>query len=250
MINYFSNQNSLLFLLKNSKMVIIDNVVVSDGFLNARFCCDLPRCKGWCCVEGDAGAPLEQDEVGQIEENLDAIKEYMRPEGIKVIEEDGVFDYDETGELVTPLINGAECAFVYFHENGTALCAIEKAYLEGKCDFWKPISCHLYPIRLVEKDGFTHILYHEWSVCVPAKRKGVKEGIPRANAYEMAAQSVLGSALMVLSSGTHPAALKDAVCSPGGTTIDAVEELERKGFRAAIMDAMQVCAEKSRSMSR
>ena len=79
---------------------------------------------------------------------------------------------------------------------------------------------------------------------------GVKEGIPRANAYEMAAQSVLGSALMVLSSGTHPAALKDAVCSPGGTTIDAVEELERKGFRAAIMDAMQVCAEKSRSMSR
>ena len=79
---------------------------------------------------------------------------------------------------------------------------------------------------------------------------GVREGIPRANAYEMAAQSVLGSALMVLSSGTHPAALKDAVCSPGGTTIDAVEELERKGFRAAIMDAMRVCAEKSRSMSK
>ena len=102
----------------------------------------------------------------------------MRPEGVKVIEENDVYDYDEMGELVTPLVNGEECAFVYFHENGTALCAIEKAYLEGKCDFWKPISCHLYPIRLVEKDGFTHILYHEWSVCVPAKRKGEHEGIP------------------------------------------------------------------------
>jgi pyrroline-5-carboxylate reductase len=79
---------------------------------------------------------------------------------------------------------------------------------------------------------------------------GVREGLPRVYAYEMAAQSVLGSALMVLSSGTHPAALKDAVCSPGGTTIEAVEELERKGFRAAIMDAMKVCAEKSREMSK
>ena len=153
-------------------MIILDNVVVTDGFLNARFCCDLPRCKGWCCVEGDAGAPLEANEIAQIEDNLEAIKTYMRPEGLKVIEDGDVYDYDENGELVTPLVNGAECAFVYFHDNGTALCAIEKAYLEGKCDFWKPISCHLYPIRLLEKDGFTHILYHEWSVCVPAMRKG------------------------------------------------------------------------------
>ena len=137
-------------------MIILDNVVVTDEFLNAQFCCCLPRCKGWCCVAGDAGAPLEASEIEQIEDNLEAIKPYMRPEGIKVIEDNDVYDYDETGELVTPLVNGEECAFVYFHENGTALCAIEKAYLEGKCDFWKPISCHLYPIRLVEKDGFTH----------------------------------------------------------------------------------------------
>ncbi len=159
-------------------MIILDNVVVTDEFLNAQFCCCLPRCKGWCCVAGDAGAPLEAEEIQKIEDNLEAIKPYMRPEGIKVVEENDVYDYDETGELVTPLVNGEECAFVYFHENGTALCAIEKAYLEGKCDFWKPISCHLYPIRLVEKDGFTHVLYHEWSVCVPAKRKGEHEGIP------------------------------------------------------------------------
>ena len=159
-------------------MIILDNIVVTDGFLNARFCCNLARCKGQCCVEGDAGAPLEPDEVGLIENNLDSIKAYMRPEGIAEIESNDVYDYDDFGELVTPLINGEECAYVYFHENGTALCAIEKAFLEGKCDFRKPISCHLYPIRLVQKDGLTHILYHEWSVCVPAKRKGEKEGIP------------------------------------------------------------------------
>ena len=159
-------------------MIILDNVVVSDEFLNARFCCDLPRCKGWCCVEGDAGAPLEASEIGQIEDNLEAVKEYMQPEGIKMVEAGDVYDYDENGELVTPLLNGADCAFVYFHENGTAMCAIEKAYLEGKSDFRKPISCHLYPIRLLEKDGLTHVLYHEWSVCVPARRKGEKEGIP------------------------------------------------------------------------
>lgn len=159
-------------------MVIVDNVIVTDEFINARFCCHLARCKGECCIAGDAGAPLEPDEVGLIEEYLEEIKPYMRPEGIEAVENNDVYDYDEKGALVTRLINDEECAFVYFHENGTALCAIEKAYLEGKIDFWKPISCHLYPIRLVEQNGFIHIMYHEWSVCVPAKRKGEKEGIP------------------------------------------------------------------------
>ena len=81
-------------------MIILDNVVVTDEFLNAQFCCCLPRCKGWCCVAGDAGAPLEAEEIQQIEDNLEAIKPYMRPEGIKVVEENDVYDYDETGELV------------------------------------------------------------------------------------------------------------------------------------------------------
>ena len=159
-------------------MIIIDNVIVTDEFLNAKFCCHLARCKGECCVAGDAGAPLEPDEVGIIEENIEKIKPYMREEGLKAIEENDVYDYDDFGEMTTQLVDGAECAFVYFHENGTALCAIEKAFNEGKIDFQKPISCHLYPIRLMEKDGFIHIMYHEWSVCVPAKRLGEKEGIP------------------------------------------------------------------------
>lgn len=159
-------------------MIILDNVVVTDKFLEARFCCNLARCKGECCVAGDAGAPLEPLEVGLIEENIEEIKPYMTEEGLNVIETNDVYDYDDFGNMVTPLVNDAECAFVIFRENGTALCAIEKAFLDGKIDFQKPISCHLYPIRLMEKDGFTHIIYHEWSVCVPAKRKGEKEGIP------------------------------------------------------------------------
>lgn len=132
-------------------MIIIDNVIVTDEFLNARFCCQLSRCKGECCIAGDAGAPLDPEEVGIIEENIEMIKPYMRPEGIEAIEQNDVYDYDDEGNMVTQLVNNEECAFVYFHENGTALCAIEKAYNEGKIDFWKPISCHLYPIRLIEK---------------------------------------------------------------------------------------------------
>lgn len=166
------------FLKKSNAMIIIDNVIVTDEFLNARFCCQLARCKGECCVAGDAGAPLDPEEVGIIEENIEEIKLYMRPEGIEAIEQNDVYDYDDEGNMVTQLVNNEECAFVYFHENGTALCAIEKAYNEGKIDLWKPISCHLYPIRLVEKDGFIYVNYHEWSVCVPAKRHGEKEGIP------------------------------------------------------------------------
>ena len=112
-------------------MIILDNVVVTDEFLNAQFCCCLPKCKGWCCVAGDAGAPLEASEIEQIEDNLEAIKPYMRPEGIKVIEENDVYDYDETGELVTPLVNGEECAFVYFHE-----------FKQRNAEMSFPVMCH------------------------------------------------------------------------------------------------------------
>lgn len=159
-------------------MIIINNVVVTREFLEARFACNIPRCKGECCVAGDAGAPLEKEEIGLIEENIDEIKPYMRSKGIDVIEKDGTFDYDDCGNFVTPLVNNEECAFVYFHDNGAAFCAIEKAFSEGKSTFLKPISCHLYPVRLVEKNGFIHLMYHQWSVCVPAVRKGIKDGMP------------------------------------------------------------------------
>lgn len=162
-------------------MIIIENTIVSQEFIDAHFMCDLSRCKGECCVAGDAGAPLEEEEIGMIEDNLEGIKPFMEKKGIAVVEKDGVFDYDETSSLVTPLVNNAECAFVVFR-NKIAYCAIEQAFYAGKSDFIKPISCHLYPIRLVEKNGFTYIQYHQWSVCVPAVKKGNNQGIPL---YEM-----------------------------------------------------------------
>lgn len=159
-------------------MIIIDNTIVRDDLIQARFICDLPRCKGDCCVGGDAGAPLEDHEIELMEDEFEIYRAYMTEAGIKVIEEQGVFDYDELGNLVTPLVNDRECAFAGFHENGVSFCAIEKAWLEGKTTFRKPVSCHLYPVRLLKKDGFTHLTYHQWSICVPAKRKGEKAGLP------------------------------------------------------------------------
>ncbi len=158
-------------------MIIIDNTVVSEDFLKAWFICDLPRCKGDCCVKGDTGAPLDESEISLLEDNIDNIKPFMSQRGIAIVEQSGVFDYDENGNFVTPLINDQECAFTGFHENGVSYCTIEKAYEAGKSSFRKPVSCHLYPLRLVEKDGFIHVNYHHWSICVPAIRKGEASGV-------------------------------------------------------------------------
>ncbi|MEZ5083343.1 MAG: DUF3109 family protein [Bacteroidales bacterium] len=158
-------------------MIIIDDIIVSDEIRDARFCCHLQKCLGACCVEGDAGAPLEEEEISIIEDELENIKPYMRPEGIEVIEKTGVFDYDAHSEYVTPLINDRDCAFVYYN-NGVAACAIEKAYEEGKTKFRKPISCHLYPIRITKSKSFEAVNYHKWYICEPAKTHGKNLGIP------------------------------------------------------------------------
>lgn len=159
-------------------MFILGETIVTEELFSEYFICDLPRCKGECCVSGDAGAPLEEEEISIIEDYLEFIKPYMSEGGIKAVEEQGVFDYDSEGMYVTSLIEGRECAFAGFDEKGISYCAIEKAYLDGKIDFKKPISCHLYPIRLEKMAGFTHLHYHRWSVCLPAIRKGRKEGVP------------------------------------------------------------------------
>jgi hypothetical protein len=156
-------------------MIQIDNVLVSDEVFSKRFLCDLAACKGACCVEGESGAPLEMDEIGLIEDNLDAIKEFMRPEGIAVVEQVGVMTIDSDGDYVTPLVgDSAECAFVHFDAQGIAKCAMESAYRAGKTDFKKPISCHLYPIRLSELKEFTAMNYHYWPICDPARACGAK----------------------------------------------------------------------------
>jgi len=158
-------------------MIVVDDKIVSDDVVNVLFSCDLVACQGDCCVEGDEGAPLEEEEIGIIEDALDEIAPYMREEGLKVVDNTGVFDYGADGDYVTPLVNDRECAFVYF-EKGIALCAIEKAFREGKIDFIKPISCHLYPIRITEYADFEAVNYHQWSICSTALTCGTKKGSP------------------------------------------------------------------------
>lgn len=155
-------------------MVEIDNTLISDDVFSKRFLCDLSACKGACCVEGESGAPLEAEEIDKLEEILDDIKPYMRQEGIDRVEETGVFTIDTDGEYVTPLVDDAECAFVTFDNSGIAKCSIEMAHRDGKVDFPKPISCHLYPIRLTELKDFTALNYHYWPVCDPARACGAK----------------------------------------------------------------------------
>jgi hypothetical protein len=152
-------------------MLSIDHIIISDEVLNQHFVCDVSVCKGRCCIEGDAGAPLEEEEISVLEDFLDDIKPCMLPESIQIVEQNGVFDYDMDGNLVTPLINDKECVFVYFDGN-TAKCAIEKAFDEGKIDFKKPISCHLYPIRVKKFNYYERLDYHCWEVCKSARTNG------------------------------------------------------------------------------
>lgn len=159
-------------------LIEVKDKVVSTQIFERKFVCDLNACKGACCVEGDSGAPLTVEEISLIEDELDAIIPYMREEGIKAIDEQGVFYMDQDNEPVTTLINGAECAFVYFDEKQTALCAIEKANREGKTKFKKPISCHLYPIRVKKFHDFTALSYNEWHICKPACECGDKLDVP------------------------------------------------------------------------
>lgn len=158
-------------------MINIGRTIISEDVIKVQFMCDLKSCHGDCCVEGDEGAPLEENEIGIIEDALDEIVPFMSKEGLKVIDSNGVFDYGADGDYVTPLVNGRECAFVYF-ENNISYCAIEKAFLQGKIDFQKPISCHLYPIRITEYAEFDAINYHKWPICSPALKHGKELGVP------------------------------------------------------------------------
>jgi uncharacterized protein DUF3109 len=154
-------------------MIIIDNVLVSDEIGDVCFACDLRKCKGACCVDGDAGAPLEEQEISFLEDNLDYVKPFMTRAGIKEVEKNGVFDYDADGRFCTPLVDGDECAFVNFDEEGIAFCAIEQSYLDEKSNFLKPLSCHLYPIRITNlANGGEAINYHKWHICKPALKRG------------------------------------------------------------------------------
>ncbi len=152
---------------------IKDKVVSLDLFEN-KFVCDLNACKGACCVEGDCGAPITLEEIDILEDDLEAIKPFMRAEGIAAVDDTGVFYMDRENEPVTTLVNDRECAFVTFDERGIALCAIEQAHKAGKTKFKKPISCHLYPIRVQKFNTFQALNYNEWHICRPACECGSK----------------------------------------------------------------------------
>jgi len=158
-------------------MTIIQSILVSDDVFTEQFCCDLQLCNGYCCVEGDAGAPLEPNEISDLEDYYHVFKKYMTPEGIDKVEKDGTFDYDMEGSFVTPLLHDETCAFAYIEEE-IAKCAIEKAFLKGEIDFQKPISCHLYPIRVKILPDYEALNYHRWSVCKSACENGKALKLP------------------------------------------------------------------------
>lgn len=159
-------------------MVQIDDIIVSFDIFKEKFCCNIDACKGECCIEGDAGAPLEDEEVGLLEKVLPVIWDDLSPEAKAVINRQGVCYRDEEGDLVTSIVNGKDCVFTCYDDKGYCLCAIEKAFREGRTDFYKPVSCHLYPIRVDNYPSFKALNYHRWNVCKAATLLGQKENIP------------------------------------------------------------------------
>ncbi len=158
-------------------MLQIKDTLVSLDVAERFFCCDLEACKGECCIEGDAGAPITESERREIEKVLPEIWNDMLPQAQEEVKANGVAYVDEEGDLVTSIIGGKNCAFTCYAPGGLCLCAIEKAYREGRISFRKPSSCHLYPLRLTEYPTFTAVNYHRWKICRAAEALGRKKGI-------------------------------------------------------------------------
>lgn len=159
-------------------MIIVQSAIVSDDIADRCFSCALQRCKGACCVEGDSGAPLEADEVAILREALPVVRPYMTEHGRAAVDAVGVSVVDAEGDLGTPLVNGRECAFVCWGDDGCAYCAIERAFLDGKTSFRKPVSCHLYPLRIENYGTFQAVNYHRWDICHCAVEEGNSQGVP------------------------------------------------------------------------
>ena len=179
-------------------IIQIDDVLVSAEILTESFCCDLSKCKGICCIEGDAGAPITLEEVALLEDNLDVVKKYLSTEAQLIIAAQGVAYTDKEGDLVTSIVNGKDCVFTCYKDislndsnidNSTeasndivkdcCLCAYERAYRKGLISWPKPISCALYPIRESHlSNGMTALVYHRWEVCKDAIKKGKELSLP------------------------------------------------------------------------
>jgi len=162
-------------------MFIIQEILVSDDIIEKQFLCNLSACKGACCWEGDFGAPLEKEEIASLEKDYEAIKPFLSEAGKAVIEKEGKYTwFEEPKENGTPLAEGAACAYMTYNELGIAQCGIEQAHKAGATDFLKPISCHLYPIRINKEEtvGFEALNYDKWDICSAACSLGEKEQLP------------------------------------------------------------------------
>lgn len=158
-------------------MLQIQNTIVTLDLAEEFFCCDLEKCLGACCIEGDAGAPVTIDEVEKIEEALPVVEPEMLPRAVEEVRQNGVAYVDQEGDLVTTILDGRNCAFTCYAPGGICLCALEKAFREGKTGFKKPASCSLYPLRLTNYPTFTAVNYHRWKICRDAVANGRKKGI-------------------------------------------------------------------------
>lgn len=157
----------------------IGDVLVSMDCITEHFCCDLDVCKGACCIEGDAGAPISMDEVLEIEDVLDDVWDTLPASSQEIISRNGVCTIDATGELVTPIIENKDCAFAFHTHNGCCMCAFENAWNKGTCNFPKPISCALYPIReKTMSNGLVALNYDRWDICRCAREKGETMHLP------------------------------------------------------------------------
>lgn len=159
-------------------MILVEDTIISEDLLDECFTCDLKKCKGLCCVEGDAGAPLTSEEAKYLQSLYQSITKYLPKQNIRAINKQGVYVKDFEGELTTPLVENKQCAYAVFDKDNIAICAIEKAYNNGEISFLKPVSCHLYPVRISPNNGYDALNYHKWSVCKDGIKTGEKLNVP------------------------------------------------------------------------
>ena len=165
-------------MVKLPPILDVGGVLISSDLLTERFCCDYEKCRGVCCIEGDAGAPVTMDEIAGIEEALDTVWSDLSASAQSVIDRQGVAYTDQEGDLVTSIVRGKDCVFTCY-DGENCLCALEKAYRSGKTTFCKPISCALYPIRAKKfADGTVALNYHRWKICEDAVKKGQALDLP------------------------------------------------------------------------
>jgi hypothetical protein len=159
-------------------MILIENTCISDDIEDQQFVCNLDKCKGACCVEGDSGAPLDEGELAILDEIYPQVEPYLTEAGKAVIAKEGTYTKDWDGDFVTPIINGKECAYAIYDKKGILKCAIEEAYNDGKITYKKPISCHLYPIRVTKYEQYHALNYDRWEICSPACSLGQELKVP------------------------------------------------------------------------